>query len=514
MRLFPHTWEGLHPAYPKQSTDSESCLYVEQPFQSDSLFMLSGEGLGVLATACLTFTYRTTWSASSLRVAAFVLKTTVFATGLGIARSINNELAERRAAPVFLRCQHIEPPTFSIVDRLDHWDSDNWSVFGGVAGFLAARKRCPLPTVNRPIWFASNIMAGIMFASQGFWIQEGCEFFIARQTEHNMKIALQKASYQPEVVRECWLNDSASLPAPFSFDLLPPVLTGDIKISPEMTAVLIKRIKAHTAANPQVEAADTAAEGKKDIVDLIMDFPNESDAFHKTYVPKGELRPFPYAARNYDWSGGNLESSDLIRALEEHISALREQRRQTHDETEALHSWLSECEAEYYKLKEKASGSKSDRVTEKLVSKKRYLENLARWHLSAWKAVSECDWMIAGATHRLALQKNSELRAPRSVSDRPQSVKLKHMLRGLDAYLKASDDISRMLRQSLALNKRELARAVLENVKPRYRAPIKERIEYLERSLKGWATETESARRVFRDAEERSKSRLEDLLVR
>jgi hypothetical protein len=125
IRLFPHTWEGLHPAFPKQSNDSESCLSVEQPFPVNSRFVPRGDGYSGMAVACIVMGAVPFFSPPTRRFAAFVAKTTVFATGLVVARSINIVLIDRQVVPIFLRTRHIEPPNFPVVDRLTHWDSDD-----------------------------------------------------------------------------------------------------------------------------------------------------------------------------------------------------------------------------------------------------------------------------------------------------------------------------------------------------------------------------------------------------
>jgi hypothetical protein len=71
-----------------------------------------------------------------------------------------------------------------------------------------------------------------------------------------------------------------------------------------------------------------------------------------------------------------------------------------------------------------------------------YLEVLARWHLSTWRAVGECDWMIADATDHLTfmetVQKGLTWQPARLSSDRSQSVDLRKMLEGLDMHLKTT----------------------------------------------------------------------------
>lgn len=173
MRLFPYTWEGLHPAYPENPNPSESCLRVGPPVSTGTLFdLISSKDYGILAFACVAASAKRTMSLQTRRGVGFFMKTSVFITALGVANGITSELAHRRAVPLFLGSGHIEPPKFEFADRLSYWDSNNWSILGGVAGVLVARRnQCPLPRVSKPEWFAVHAISGIWVACFGYWLQ-------------------------------------------------------------------------------------------------------------------------------------------------------------------------------------------------------------------------------------------------------------------------------------------------------------------------------------------------------
>jgi hypothetical protein len=432
MRLFPHTWEGLHPAFPKQSNDSESCLSAEQPFPINLRFVPHGDGYSGMAVACIIARAVPFFSPPTLRFAAFIAKTTVFATGLGVARGINIELSDRQMAPIFLRSRHIDLPSVPLVDRLSHWDHDNWSILGGVAGLFAARRTCQLPGLTRPMWSALHVIAGVGLAGMGYWTQTfatlGSQALAYCTIGKKHKIALQKMTYQPEIIREHVLHMLGYLDNP-----LTGVELGLSKMSPEIAVALKKR---RTLDNPYSYLRSNPQERGKTVVELTVDPPNDSDAFHKTYTPPGEAEPVPYAVRNYAWSG-SLEQGNSAFALEQHIADLRKQRQKACDQAEALRAWLYDREVDFYKLKEAPNSDKDE-----LKSQQKYLEVLARWHLSTWRAVGECDWMIADATDHLTfmetVQKGLTWQPARLFSDRSQSVDLRKMLEGLDMHLKTT----------------------------------------------------------------------------
>jgi hypothetical protein len=155
MRLFPHTWDGLHPAFPSSPSPSDSSISVGPPFSHPSLGRISGGTYGVCALVCVATAglLKNSQSLPAQRNVGFLFKATTLAATLGVATSINQELGERRAASIFLRSRQIEPPPFKWVDRLDSWDADDWSLLGGAAGlFAASRRPCPLPSVSRTVW--------------------------------------------------------------------------------------------------------------------------------------------------------------------------------------------------------------------------------------------------------------------------------------------------------------------------------------------------------------------------
>jgi hypothetical protein len=478
MRLFPHTWEGLHPAYPKQSNDSESCLSVEQPFQVHSRFVPHGNRYAFMAIAAIVASAAPI-SPPFRRVTALFAKTTVFATGLGVARSINGELSDRHIVPIFLRSQHSEPPSFPVIDRLSHWDSDNWSVLGGVAGLFVAHRRRRLLRVTRPTWFALHVIAGVGLANVCYAVQAvatlGKQALAYRSTETKQKLFLQKLSYRPEIEREFNLHILGYVQDPVTLLQL-----GFLKLSSEIVLALKKRQTFHNPHFPN----------------LILDPPNDSDAFHKTYTPQGKAEPVPYAARNYDWSG-SLQQGNSTPALEQHIVDLRKRRQQTCEEAESLRAWLYDREVAFYKLKDLPTTN-----TYELKRQQKYLEVLARYHLATWRAIGECDWMIADATDHLAFMRCTQKGLPWQPTGLPsKSVDLKNMVEGLDAYLKTSYD----LLQSIEVKLKQFADAKKTTSKGLNLGDLDEHIAALEPLQKRWEEEVETSRRLLKDASARSK---------
>jgi hypothetical protein len=97
MRLFPHTWEGLHSAFPSSPSPSDSHISIGPPFAHPSLGIISGQIYGICALACVATAglMKHSNSLPAQRTAGFLFKTTALAATLGVAGSINRELGER-----------------------------------------------------------------------------------------------------------------------------------------------------------------------------------------------------------------------------------------------------------------------------------------------------------------------------------------------------------------------------------------------------------------------------------
>ena len=188
------------------------------------------------------------------------------------------------------------------------------------------------------------------------------------------------------------------------------------------------------------------------------------------------------------------------------MAKLREGRQQVCKEAEAVRDWLRERETEYYKLKDTASGID----TEKLQSEKHYLEVLGHWYLVTWMAVSECDWMLAGATEHLILARNATQRdldwpptAPAQSATTP-NVKLEHMLLGLEMRLKSMQESSRQVPSALPILKKVLKED--PNINGSQRVAIEGQIRGFEHMQKVWQDDIKAYERVLADAKKRSES--------
>ena len=496
MRLLPHTWEGLHPAFPSNPSPSDSHISIGPPFAHSSLGIISGANYGIAALACIANAgvMKRSNSLPAPRTVGFLFKTTALTVTLGIAGSINHELGERRAASIFLRSRHIEPPPFKWVDRGSSWDADNWNIVGGVAGlFAASRRPCPLPSVSRTVWYAIHIMSGIWIAGWCHAAQEvatvGAKLALHRATHDRSVANSQRVSYQPEVMREVVLDLVTSLPG-----AIRQVQTGTIKLSPEMVAALKER----TTIRPV--GPREPVNSSQSFVEQILEYPNYSDDFHKTHKPPGSVKPEPYSTRNYDWSQ-QPQHPRTISSLEEHIEELRKKRQQLCHEAESVRSWLQQREAQFYTAKLKAA---SDVEISMLKPGQLYLEKLGYWYLSTWMAVSECDWMIAGATDHLAFAKASQqgLEWPALAQPGKPNVKLEHILSVLPMRLKALQVQRAALPGLIAQLKGELSDASEANSPQR--TAIEGEIRGYEKILEMWADEIDVTERVWADAKKRS----------
>jgi hypothetical protein len=318
MRILPHTWDGLHPAFPLNPDPSESSLSLKPPITIMASYPLPS--CGALALLCVAVSAKPTMSRTTRRSLGALAKTTLLATTMGVANTVNVEIAERHAASVFLRCRHIELPAFAVADRLTSWDADNWSVLGGVAGLFVARRRaCTIPSVSRPLCYLLHAMSGACLAGFGLVAQK-----VTTRGWHSVSMAamrdkqiadLQKASYQPEVAREMVLDALSSMGV---LAVLREVQIGKIKLSPELVDAL-KEITTPRLVRPRSGSRSQTA------VEQILSASNHSDGFHKTHRLPGTFEPVPYSERNYDWSC-EPQQHKAIPELEKHIVELRKQR--------------------------------------------------------------------------------------------------------------------------------------------------------------------------------------------
>lgn len=500
MRLFPHTWEGLHPAFPSNPSPSESHISVGPPVAHPSLGILSGRSYGLCALACVAAAagVKPTSSLPAHKTVSFLVKTTVVTATLGAAGSVNHKLGERRAASIFLRSRHIELPPFIWVDRFTSWDADNWSLFGGLAGRLAATRRpCPLPSVSRTLWYAIHMMSGIWIAGWGHAAQEvatmGVKLALHQERHKKPVNMIQRVSYQPEVAREAVLDLLTSAPG-----ALEQVQIGTIKLSPDIVAALKERATSWSFG-PRGPVNDSQT-----LVEQILDYPNYSDGFHKTHKPADSIDPVPYSTRNYNWSR-SPQHAGTIYDLEKHITELRKKRQQRSNEAEAVRTWLQQREADFYTQKRKAA---TDAEIRALKPEQHYLEKLGFWYLSTWMAVSECDWMIAGAADHLAFakatQQGLDWPPPAQSTTKAPNVKLEHILLMLPRNLKSLQAQKRQLSSLIAQLRKDLSEASKAN-SPR-RAAIEEQIRSYEQILKVWNDGIEAIERVWWDAMEKSET--------
>jgi hypothetical protein len=275
---------------------------------------------------------------------------------------------------------------------------------------------------------------------------------------------------------------------------LQQVQTGTIKLSPEMIAAIKERTTIRSFAPRE------PVKSSQSPVEQILEYPNYSDDFHKTHKPPGSVEPVPYSTRNYDWSQ-QPQHARTIASLEEHIAELRKKRQQLSREAEAVRTWLQQREAKFYTEKLKAA---SDVEISTLKPEQLYLEKLGYWYLSTWMAVSECDWMIAGAADHLAFAKASQqgLEWPPPAQPNKPNVKLEHMLSGLPIRLKSLQVQRKALPGLIAQLKRELKDASKTNSPQR--AAIEGQIRGLQQMLEIWIDEMDVTERVWADAIEKS----------
>jgi hypothetical protein len=271
---------------------------------------------------------------------------------------------------------------------------------------------------------------------------------------------------------------------------------GAIKLSPELVTALKERTTSR-GFGPRKPVNSTPA-----FVDHLLNDPNYSDDFHKTQRLPGKHEPEPYAKRNYGWSQ-QPQHARTIASLEEHIAELRKKRRQLCKGAETIRTWFQQREATFYTEKLKAA---SGIEISALKLEQLYLERLGYWYLSTWMAVSECDWMIAGATDHLAfvktMQQGLEWPPPPAPSGNAPDVHLEHMLLGLPVLLKGLQVQRAGLPRLIAQLKKELKEA--SKAGSLHRAAIEGQIRGYEQILVMWSDEIDATERVWRDAMKRS----------
>jgi hypothetical protein len=130
-----------------------------------------------------------------------------------------------------------------------------------------------------------------------------------------------------------------------------------------------------------------------------------------------------------------------------------------------------------------------------------------------WVAVSECDWMLAGATEHLALakatQQGLEWPPPPPATQSQSSgttpaVNLETMLLGLPIRLRSMQVQAAQLPAHVAGLQKTLSQA--PNVNSPYHAALEGQIRGLETIQREWAREIEVCERVLADATARSKT--------
>lgn len=294
MRLFPHTWEGLHPAFPEDSRPSESCISVPLLIPVNLPLISPGSLYGISAFVCVfasgfikrpalpySQTHKHSRNGRSLSVA---IKATVFAAAASGVMSLNDQLTQHANGPRFLRCRHIEPPKPKFIDRIEHWDQDNWTVLGAVAGVaLASRRPCVFSQLGRPVWYAIHGIAGSFIGNFGLAAWEirsrGLGDYILG--EQNQVAALQRVSYMPEVIRELFLGQMNP------YKVIGALKKGDIKLSFELIAGLKDRIRPVTE-----EAVMRARDSNTNRIEALFRTPNNSNGPHKTLTPSASPRLF------------------------------------------------------------------------------------------------------------------------------------------------------------------------------------------------------------------------------
>jgi hypothetical protein len=340
------------------------------------------------------------------------------------------------------------------------------------------------------------MMSGIWIAGWGHTAQQmvtvGPKLHLHRATHERFVAKLQSVSYQPEIAREVVLDLVSSLPG-----ALQQAQIGAIKLSPELVTALKERTTSRGfGPRKPVSSAPT-------VVDHLLNDPNYSDDFHKTQRLPGKHEPEPYAKRNHDWSQ-QPQHARTIPSLEEHIAELRKKRQQLSKEAEAIRAWFQQREATFYTEKLNAA---SDTEISALKPEQLYLERLGYWYLSTWMAVSEHDWMIAGATDHLAFAKAMQQGLewpppPAPPGKKTPDVHLEHMLLGLPMLLRGMQVQKAALPGLIAQLKQDLKEA--SKAGSPHCTAIEGQIRGYEQILGMWGDEIDATERVWRDAMERS----------
>lgn len=234
MRFFPPTWEGLHPAFPQIKLPSETTAL-------DPRVNILSLGLGM--SACAGVALRNAFRPkATIHPVPPALRVALFATALNGHASITTAYSDRCMAEQLLPIHGIKVPERQYIDRLRHWDQDNWLVLGALAGLgmgrsmrlLRLRIRCDSFT-----WSAACGVAGANLAHM-FYIAQclsclGVKDYVKMKEGEKRKM-IGNISYSPSVQRDIMLANITS-----DRRFVATALQGRIKLSPEIVAELQRR---------------------------------------------------------------------------------------------------------------------------------------------------------------------------------------------------------------------------------------------------------------------------------
>ena len=362
MRLFPHPWEGLHPAFPKPPPPFSASDHIESPAIGGYIGVFAA-GLGALIRGRpeigLTFAAYTAIARSGL--CAF------------------ENYFDGKTAREFLASKSIQVPRRKFVERIWEFDHDNVYAIGALTGILLATSR-------RRIW---SVGAFSRYGGAACFGAMGSNIVLSVVPWRGYENAVVKLEEQQILASE-WDRDvedfiderivagsktkTASTPSITSFQGLPRQMPAGF--SPWNQSQNLGPIGGYTEDGTPDPNVQHDVEG-----------PDEEDPQpHLSRMENGQRVFIPLT--NYRWEPG----PDGVDKLKAHIETLQERRAQVSKEAELFWHRIAVKEAQFYEIKDDPDAKERSRVG---------LQSMNEVHVNLWTTIGLLDWLIADSNKNI-----------------------------------------------------------------------------------------------------------------